>query len=67
MPETKHPLRRWRTEQEKTLDDLAKRAKVSRSYLSEIERGETEPSLPTIRKLSKITGIPSGEFVDFQA
>ncbi len=65
MQDSKHPLRLWRREQEKTLEDLAKRAKVSKAYLSEIERGETDPSLETIRRLSKITGIPAGEFVDF--
>lgn len=66
MHDTKHPLRLWRREQDKTLHDLAKRAKMSKAYLSEIECGVTEPSLTTIRKLSRITGIPSGEFVDFQ-
>ncbi len=66
MAETQHPLRLWRHEQEKTLEQLARRAKVSKAYLSEIERGETDPSLATIRRLSKITGIPSGAFVEFQ-
>lgn len=60
-----HPLRVWRGKTH-SLAGLAKQAKMSKSYISEIETCKTEPSFNTIRKLSKITGIPSGSFVDFQ-
>ena len=39
-----HELRRERTEQARTLADVAGRAGVSTQYLSEVERGRKEPS-----------------------
>lgn len=41
-----------------SLQDLAKKADISVSYLSEIERGKKQPSLETINKLSKALNIP---------
>jgi transcriptional regulator with XRE-family HTH domain len=41
---------------------LAKRAKVTRGYLAQLEAGhKTNPSLPTLRKLAKALGVPMTE------
>lgn len=40
-----------------SLQDLAKKAGISISYLSEIERGKKQPSLETINKLSQALNI----------
>lgn len=58
-----HPLRTWRREAKKTLDDLADAVSVTPSHLSEIERWENTPSLALADKLSKHTGIPMDRFV----
>lgn len=40
-----------------SLQDLAKKASISVSYLSEIERGKKQPSLETVNKLSQALNI----------
>lgn len=43
---------------------LAKRAKVTRGYLAQLEAGhKTNPSLPTLRKLAKALGVPVAELL----
>ena len=43
---------------------LAKRAKVTRGYLAQLETGyKTNPSLPTLRKLAKVLGVPVTELL----
>ena len=44
---------------------LAKRAKVTRGYLAQLEAGhKTNPSLPTLRKLAKAAlGLPVTELL----
>ena len=43
---------------------LAKRAKVTRGYLAQLEAGyKTNPSLPTLRKLAKALGVPVTELL----
>lgn len=37
-----------------TQEELAKKAKISRAYLSNIEKGKYNPSLPVAQKLSII-------------
>ena len=54
-------LRSARRRQERTLKDVAERAGVSMTYLSEIERGHKEASSEVI---SAITRSPGGELVD---
>lgn len=50
-------LRAVRKEQQLTLDDLAQRSGVSRSMLSQIERGESNPTLATLWNLTQALGV----------
>ena len=50
-------LRAARKEQQLTLDDLAQRSGVSRSMLSQIERGESNPTLATLWNLTQALGV----------
>jgi transcriptional regulator with XRE-family HTH domain len=39
--------------------ELAKRARITQSYLAELETGEKKnPSLPVLRRLAKALGVP---------
>jgi transcriptional regulator with XRE-family HTH domain len=49
--------RRW------TLEDLAAECDLSRSRLSEIERGESEPTLTVAHRISAALGVLLGELV----
>ncbi|MGA9871079.1 MAG: helix-turn-helix transcriptional regulator [Rhodococcus sp. (in: high G+C Gram-positive bacteria)] len=50
-------LRRLRQQQQRTLDDVATRARVSMPYLSEIERGRKEASSEVVSALCGALGI----------
>lgn len=64
MDDVPHPLRIWRKKAGITLAELAQRANITPSHLSEIERHKNDPSLSLAAKLSRAT---SGEvqIVDF--
>ncbi|KIV53974.1 hypothetical protein AM501_28655 [Aneurinibacillus migulanus] len=47
-----------RQEADLTQEELAKKAKISRSLLSNIERGYATPSLQVARRLSKVLKEP---------
>lgn len=51
-------LRRHRTDQGRTLRDVADAARVSLGYLSEIERGQKEPSSELLFAVSDALGVP---------
>jgi transcriptional regulator with XRE-family HTH domain len=51
-------LRRHRTEQGRTLRDVADAARVSLGYLSEIERGQKEPSSELLFAVCDALGVP---------
>lgn len=51
-------IRRGREERGWTLQQLAERAGLSVSYLSEIEQGKKRPSLRIARRLSQALGLP---------
>lgn len=57
-------VRTLRKERGLTLVDLATRAKLSYSYLSEIERGSKHPSLETLNKLASALDLSRGELVE---
>lgn len=57
-------IRALREERGYTLQDLAKRAKLSLSYLSEIERGSKRPSLKTIEKLAAALNVPKTQLIE---
>ncbi len=44
--------------------ELAKKADISNTYLSDIEVGRSNPSIKTLRKISKALGIDSSKFLD---
>jgi len=52
-------LKALREEKELTQDTLAKRARLAKPYISQLERGvRTNPSLPALRRLAKALGVP---------
>ncbi len=56
-------LRRLRNERELSQDDLAYEAGVSRSYLSQLEKGVFHVSLKIIGKLAETLGAEPTEFL----
>ena len=56
-------VRKVREEKGYSLAELAEKAGISVSYLSEIERGSKKPSLKTVEKLSSSLNIAVREFV----
>lgn len=57
-------IRALREERGYTLQDLARRAKLSLSYLSEIERGSKRPSLKTIDKLAVALNVSKTQLIE---
>jgi transcriptional regulator with XRE-family HTH domain len=56
-------LRRLRNEKGFAQDDLAYEAKVSRSYLSQLEKGTFYASLKILDKLAKALGVEPYELI----
>ena len=56
-------LRRLRNEKGLAQDDLAYEAEVSRSYLSQLEKGTFYASLKILEKLSKALGVEPYELI----
>lgn len=56
-------LRRLRHERGLAQDDLAYEAKVSRSYLSQLEKGVFYASLKILEKLAKALGVEPHELI----
>lgn len=57
-------IRALREERGYTLQDLARRANLSLSYLSEIERGSKRPSLKTIDKLACALNVAKTQLIE---
>ncbi|WP_338832993.1 hypothetical protein MHLNE_18350 [Moorella humiferrea] len=57
-------IRELREERGYSLHDLAKKASISVSYLSEIERGAKKPSLKTLDKIAKALNYPREQLID---
>ncbi len=57
-------IRAMREERGYTLQDLARRASLSLSYLSEIERGSKRPSLKTIDKLASALNVSKAQLIE---
>ena len=48
-----------------TQEDLAKRAKITRSHLSLLEAGHRRnPSLEVLKRLARALGVPVGELLE---
>jgi transcriptional regulator with XRE-family HTH domain len=56
-------LRRLRNEKGLAQDDLAYEAKVSRSYLSQLEKGTSYASLKILEKLAKALDVEPYELI----
>lgn len=57
-------IRALREERGYTLQDMAQRAELSLSYLSEIERGTKRPSLKSIEKLAKALNVTKAQLIE---
>jgi len=56
-------LRMLRKRRNMTQETLAKKAGVSRAYLSRLEMGRHDPPLSRLRKLAKALGVPVTELL----
>ncbi len=56
-------LRRARTEQSRTLRDVAREARVSLGYLSEVERGQKEASSELLNSICDALGLTLGSLM----
>ena len=56
-------LRRARTEQSRTLRDVARDARVSLGYLSEVERGQKEASSELLNSICEALGMTLGSLL----
>lgn len=57
-PDVGVTIRRLREERQLSLRDLAARAGLTQSFLSQVERGLTSPSVASLRKVAQAFGIP---------
>jgi len=56
---------RIRREKGLTQDELAKRAKLTKPYLSQLENGvRKNPSLPALKRIAKALGVPVTELLE---
>jgi transcriptional regulator with XRE-family HTH domain len=58
-----HALRRARIEQARTLRDVARDARVSLGYLSEVERGQKEASSELLNSICDALGMTLGSLM----
>jgi len=63
MTHTAKAIRQHRKERKQTLQDISTATGLSVSYLSDIERGRTNPSLKTLQRLAAVYNIPPAELV----
>ena len=65
MARLKVKLRTWRLERGFTREELAKKARVTEFYISQLETGLREnPSLPVLQRLAKALGVSVGELLE---
>jgi len=57
-------IRRLREANGWSQEDYADRAGIHRTYVSDIERGQRNPSLTVIEKLAKPFAVPAGRLLD---
>ena len=55
-------LRKLRKSHNYTLIEFSQEIGCTASFLSQLERGQKEPSLTTLRKLSEVLGVPIASF-----
>lgn len=57
-------IRRLRKAKGMSQADLAKKARLTRVYVTRLEAGQQDPSLSTINALAKALGVPVTELVE---
>ncbi|POU71718.1 XRE family transcriptional regulator [Leclercia sp. LSNIH6] len=57
-------IRNWRKEKKLSLDELSRRASVSKGMLVEIEKGAANPSIAILCKLAAALGVSVAEIVN---
>jgi transcriptional regulator with XRE-family HTH domain len=57
-------IKKLRTDQAMTQVALAKKAKITQGYLSELEAGNETPSLASLQRLAKVLGCKMSELVE---
>ena len=58
-------IRELREQRDLTQEELAKRAKITRSHLSLLEAGHRKnPSLDILKRLARALGVPVGALLD---
>jgi len=58
-------MKRLREEKGMSQDELAKRAKLTKPYISQIENGvRKNPSLPALQRLAKALGVNVSELLE---
>ena len=60
-------LRRLRHDKGLSQDDLAYEAEISRSYLSQLEKGKYYASLKIVEKLAAVLGVQAAELLSMPA
>ncbi len=58
-----HNVRELRVSLEMTQSDLADRAEIRRALISDIERGETNPTLDSIHRIAVVLGVEAAELL----
>jgi transcriptional regulator with XRE-family HTH domain len=56
-------IKRWRRLKGISQEELAVRSRIDRSYISELERNQSSPSIFTVLKLAKGLGTCPGQFL----
>ncbi len=64
-PKIRKNLKAARLKAELTQKDLAKKIGVHVNYYARVERGEEDPSLEVLKKLTKILKIKSSDILQF--
>jgi len=52
-----NPIRAWREYKQIKVKELAKRAGITPSYLSQIETGKRNPAIDTLKRIAKALGV----------
>ena len=63
MCKRKHPLKVYRWENDLTLRALGEQCGIPSAMLSQIEGYKVSPSLRTVAKITKVTGLPVDAFM----
>jgi transcriptional regulator with XRE-family HTH domain len=56
-------IKRWRRLKGISQEELALRSRIDRSFISELERNQSSPSIFTVLKLAKGLGTCPGQFL----